>query len=115
MEYSETVPVQYEKGKASFMGMEVAVDPRVLIPRPETELLVKVSCDLLKERNVLNPLVLDIGTGSGIIPLAVTKEILTAKVVGADISEEALQVAKKNQVHVQPRTSLFESLLKFRI
>lgn len=96
MEYSETIPVQYQEGKTSFMGMEVAVDPRVLIPRPETELLVSVACDLLKEKLVEAPFVLDMGTGSGIIPLAITKEFSRAKIVGADISPLALQVAVEN-------------------
>ena len=46
VDYSETVPVQYQEGKAEFLGLEISVDPRVLIPRSETELLVKVASDL---------------------------------------------------------------------
>lgn len=95
-DYSETVPYQYEDGKASFMGMEITVDPRVFIPRPETELLVSVVADACREKNLMFPVILDVGTGSGIIPLGLTKLIDSCRVIGVDISHDALDVAKKN-------------------
>ena len=96
MDYSEEVPIQYAEGKTSFMGMDVAVDPRVLIPRPETELLVEVTVRLCRRRSWRAPYVLDVGTGSGAIPLGLVKEMPDCRVVGADISREALSVARKN-------------------
>lgn len=96
MEYSNAVPIQYQEGKQSFMGMDVLVDPRVLIPRPETELLVQVACDLLKENGITRPFILDVGTGSGVIPMALTKEMPDSRVIGSDISPEALCVARDN-------------------
>ncbi len=94
--YSETVPIQYEEGRARFMDMEIAVDPRVFIPRPETELLVSVAAGLLREKAFKNALILDICTGSGIVALGVAGLIDDCRVVAADISEDALDVAKKN-------------------
>ncbi len=95
-QYSETIPVQYEEGRARFMGMDVLVDPRVLIPRPETELLVEVAAGLCRERGWTSPFILDVGTGSGVIPLALTKLIGDCRVIGSDVSEEALCVAREN-------------------
>ena len=96
IDYSETMPVQYKKGYTTFMGMEVSVDPRVLIPRPETELLVNTVANILTESGRNNPLILDLGTGSGIIPLGLTKLVDGCKCIAADISEDALEVARKN-------------------
>lgn len=93
---TETTPVQYREGKAVFMGMDIMVDERVLIPRPETELLVDVTADLCRERSWEKPLVLDVGTGSGVIPLGLTKRMDGCMVIGAEISEQALEVARKN-------------------
>ena len=93
---NDSIPVQYAEGKATFMGMDVMVDPRVLIPRPETELLVTVSADLCRRRSLKSPLILDVGTGSGIIPLALARSIGDCRVIGADISGEALDVAREN-------------------
>jgi release factor glutamine methyltransferase len=95
-DHSDSVPVQYMEGKATFMGMDIMVDPRVLIPRPETELLVAVIADLCRERSGKKPLILDVGTGSGIIPLGLAKLIGDCRVIGADISEGALNVAREN-------------------
>lgn len=96
IDYSETVPIQYERGRVEFMGMEVAVDPRVLIPRPETELLVDVTVALCNHKIYFDPFILEIGTGSGVIPMALRKNIAGCTVTATDISEEALQVARKN-------------------
>ena len=96
IDYSETVPIQYETGKALFMGMELEVDPRVLIPRPETELLVRTAIDLCQGIELDSPFLLEIGTGSGIIPLGITKFMKDSRIISTDISEDALIVAKKN-------------------
>ena len=96
MEYSETIPVQYQEGKASFLGMDVMVDPRVLIPRPETELLVRTVSRLCAEKGWKAPLVLEIGTGSGIIPLGLARLVEGCRVVATDISEDALDLAREN-------------------
>ena len=83
-------PVAYILGSRGFRRIELAVDQRVLIPRPETELLVELAVELAPER------VLDVGTGSGAVALAVADELPAASVVGTDTSLDALVVAKAN-------------------
>lgn len=90
-------PAQYILGQAPFYGEEFAVDDRVLIPRPETELLVEWVLQDLKAAQKGPVTVLDVGTGSGAIILTLTKQWPTLRGVGADISRDALQVAKKNR------------------
>ena len=89
----EKIPVQYLVNKAYFMSLAFYVDENVLIPRPETEILVQKAVELAK--NFENPKILDIGTGSGCIPCALAKFISTAEVTTCDISENAINVAKK--------------------
>ncbi len=95
-EFLDPVPPQYREGKTNFMGMEIAVDPRVLIPRPETELLVEVVFKLCREKAWDTPLILDICTGSGAVSLGLTKVMADCEMIGSDISEDALDVAKTN-------------------
>jgi release factor glutamine methyltransferase len=83
-------PVAYILGRRSFRGIELAVDPRALIPRPETELLVEVALELRPRR------VLDVGTGSGAVALAVADELPEAEVVATDTSAPALELARGN-------------------
>ncbi len=83
-------PVAYIVGHKAFRRIELAVDPRVLIPRPETELLVEVALEL-EPRTVL-----DIGTGSGAVALAVADELAHVAVTGTDTSAAALEVARAN-------------------
>ncbi|HYC80765.1 MAG TPA: peptide chain release factor N(5)-glutamine methyltransferase [Solirubrobacterales bacterium] len=83
-------PVAYVVGRKGFRRLELAVDRRVLVPRPETELLVEVALDLRPAR------VLDVGTGSGAIALAVADELPAAEVVATDTSPGALEVARAN-------------------
>ncbi len=86
-------PLQYVLGKSTFLGLELKVDPSVLIPRPETEELV----DWLLEKNIeQKKRVLDIGTGSGCIPLALKKSRPDWQVLGMDISKKALEIAEEN-------------------
>jgi release factor glutamine methyltransferase len=84
-------PVAYILGRKGFRRIELAVDPRVLIPRPETELLVEVALELAPRR------ALDVGTGSGAVALAVADELPQTDVVATDTSLEALAVAKANR------------------
>ena len=96
MDYSDTIPIQYQEGKVSFLGIDIAVDERVLIPRPETELLVSVVAKACREAAWKKPLVLEVGTGSGVIPLALSKLVDSSNIVVSDISPEALSVAREN-------------------
>lgn len=96
MEYSENIPIQYQEGKCAFLGMDVMVDWRVLIPRPETELLVTVTRDLCREKLNKAPLILDVGTGSGNISLGLVKLIDDCCVIGTDICKDALNVTREN-------------------
>ena len=86
-------PAQYIIGQADFYGMQLKVDERVLIPRPETEDLVEL---ILAENPEVNLKVLDIGTGSGAIALALAKNKPVWSVTAADISQDALDVASEN-------------------
>jgi release factor glutamine methyltransferase len=83
-------PVAYILGRKGFRRVELAVDPRVLVPRPETELLVELALELRPTR------VLDVGTGSGAIALAVADELPDAEVTATDTSPAALEVARAN-------------------
>lgn len=83
-------PVAYILGRKEFYGMELEVTPAVLVPRPETELLV----DLALARKPAS--VLDLGTGSGAIALALKRHLASARVVATDASAEALAVAQRN-------------------
>lgn len=83
-------PVAYIFGRKGFRGIELAVDPRVLIPRPETELLVELAVEEQPRR------VLDVGTGSGAVALAVATELPECEVVATDTSPAALEVARAN-------------------
>ena len=87
-------PVQYVLGVAHFYGLELQVDERVLIPRPETEELVDLVVREHKEHQHLQ--VLDICAGSGCIPLALAANLPGAKVYGLELSEGALEVARAN-------------------
>lgn len=88
------VPLQYLVGKQEFMGLELAVTPAVLIPRPDTEVLVEEALRRLQGQSA--PHVLDLATGSGAIALALAKHLPAATVWATDISLPALQVAQAN-------------------
>jgi release factor glutamine methyltransferase len=87
-------PLQYILGTQAFWKHEFLVTPAVLIPRPETELLVETGLELMK--GVEKPVVVDVGTGSGCIALSIAAERPDAVVHGTDNSGEALEVAREN-------------------
>ncbi|NCI51243.1 peptide chain release factor N(5)-glutamine methyltransferase [Sediminibacterium roseum] len=89
-------PVQYVLGEAWFSGYRFFVNEHVLIPRPETEELVEWVAEEIGRSLHQNQNLLDIGTGSGCIPISIKKKNPAVSVTAVDISEEALQVAKKN-------------------
>jgi len=88
-------PIQYILGETEFYGLTLEVNPAVLIPRPETEELVHL---IAKSQLPSQAKILDIGTGSGCIALALKNELTDSAVMGVDISEAALETAKKNAV-----------------
>jgi release factor glutamine methyltransferase len=87
-------PVAYIVGRRGFRRIDLSVDPRVLIPRPETELLVDVALELRPGT------VLDVGTGSGAVALAVADELADVAVRGTDTSPDAIAVARANAVRL---------------
>jgi release factor glutamine methyltransferase len=91
------VPTQYLTGKQEFWGLEFEVTPAVLIPRPETEHVVEVAIERLREqRGHENLRVADVGTGSGCIAVALAQELRGAEVVATDISAAAVEIARRN-------------------
>ena len=97
-------PVQYILGVAHFLDLELNVNENVLIPRPETEELVKW---ILSENRVENVQILDIGTGSGCIALSLKKSMMDSDVWGMDISKEALDIATSNARHFDLEVAFF--------
>jgi release factor glutamine methyltransferase len=96
-------PYQYITGKVEFYGLEMKVNPSVLIPRPETELLVENILDQCPKEE--KHIILDIGSGSGNIAIALAVHLPHSKIISTDISEDALRVAKENseQLNVSGR------------
>lgn len=87
-------PRQYITGHQEFWGLDLLVTPAVLIPRPETEHSVEAALDVL--RQVESPHIVDVGTGSGCIALALASELPMARIEAIDISIDALAVAREN-------------------
>lgn len=99
-------PVQYVLGEADFFGRKFKVSPAVLIPRPETEELVRLVIDCTTTEG---PRVLDIGTGSGCIPVTLALEIPGSIVYATDVSAEALMVAKDNATKLNAKVTFIEN------
>ncbi len=96
---AQGAPVAYLVGHKEFYSLDFLVDPNVLIPRPETEFLVMTLFDLIKEHfgGMDAPVsILDIGTGSGILPVAAGVHLKNAEILAVDISRDALSTAQKN-------------------
>jgi release factor glutamine methyltransferase len=93
------MPSQYITGHQEFWGLDFVVSPAVLIPRPETEHLVEAVLELA--RGVQRPKLVDVGTGSGCIALALAHELPDAEVYAVDLSAEALEIARANAARLQ--------------
>jgi release factor glutamine methyltransferase len=100
-------PVQYVLGEAYFFGRKFKVSPAVLIPRPETEELVRMIIDCIPAATE-RPKIVDIGTGSGCIPVALALEIPGSIVYATDVSVAALAVAKDNATKLDARVTFME-------
>jgi len=95
------MPAQYITGHQEFWGMDLIVSPAVLIPRPETEHVIEAVLPLAQSQSMdglesSSSRIVDVGTGSGAIAIALTKELPTAEMHATDISPEALEVARAN-------------------
>jgi len=103
-------PLAYILGRKGFRSIELSVDPRVLIPRPETELLVELALEL-SPRSVL-----EVGTGSGAVALAIAAELPGCAVTATDTSAAALEVARANaaRLGLAERVELVEAMLPSR-
>ncbi len=97
MQLQKKIPVQYILGEADFYDLKFNVDNNVLIPRPETEELVRWVLDTVKSVHKTPTKIIDVGTGSGCIPIVLSANIAEAKVFGVDVSEKALDVAEVNK------------------
>jgi release factor glutamine methyltransferase len=93
------MPSQYITGHQEFWGLDFVVSPAVLIPRPETEHLVEAVLELA--RGVQRPKLVDVGTGSGCVALALAHELPNAEVYAVDLSADALEIARANAARLQ--------------
>ncbi len=100
-------PVAYILGRKEFWSLDLEVDRRVLVPRPDTETLVELGLEILKGREGAHR-VADIGTGSGAIALAMKKERPGDEVVAVDVSEDALAVARGNATRLGLEVTFFQ-------
>jgi release factor glutamine methyltransferase len=89
-------PLQYITGHQQFFGLDFEVTPDVLIPRPETELAVEETIRLVQQNRIANPVIVDVGTGSGCIAVTLAREVGDARVIASDLSLAALRVARRN-------------------
>jgi len=103
----QQTPVAYLTGQREFWSRDFSVTPDVLIPRPDTELLIEISLEILKDKN--NPKILDLGTGSGIIAVTLALEIPQATVTATDISHQALKIAQDNARKHNARVHFIQS------
>ncbi|MGY5125691.1 peptide chain release factor N(5)-glutamine methyltransferase [Streptomyces nigrescens] len=89
-------PLQHITGRAFFRYLELSVGPGVFVPRPETESVVGWAIDAVRAMDVVEPLIVDLCTGSGAIALALAQEVPRSRVHAVELSEEALDYARKN-------------------
>ncbi len=103
-------PTQYITGRQEFWGLEFRVNPSVLIPRPETEHVVEIAECRLKNAACRNPIIVDCGTGSGCIAIALAHDLQTARVFAGEISPDALRTASENagRLGVADRVHFFQ-------
>ena len=103
------VPLQHITHRQEFMKMDFYVDENVLIPRPDTEILVEEAIKIAKKMN--QPKILDLCTGSGAIAISIAKNVPDAEVYAIDISQKALDVAKKNAKELDTKVKFIKSNL----
>lgn len=103
------IPLQYIINKQEFMGLEFYVDENVLIPQPDTEILVEETIDISKREGKKN--ILDLCTGSGAIGISIANSISECNITLSDISKDALEVAKENCINhkVEDRVNIIQS------
>lgn len=113
------IPLQHITHRQEFMKMDFYVDENVLIPRPDTEILVEEVINIANK--IENPVILDLCTGCGAIGISIAKNIKNAKVYAVDISEKALEIAKKNAEALRVKqkvnfikSDLFEKIKKMK-
>ena len=112
---NQSTPIQYLTQKAFFYDLNFKVNSSVLIPRPETEDLVRIIYDIHQKKRAENLKILDLGTGSGCIAIALKSQFKKASVIGVDISQKALDVAKYNaEFHKTPIDFVLEDLGDYR-
>jgi release factor glutamine methyltransferase len=108
-ERARGVPTQYITGHQEFWGMDFIVSPAVLIPRPETEHVIEtVLACVGRAPSPANPRIVDVGTGSGCVALAIAKELPNSEIHATDISAAALEIARANVAR-----HLFENRIQF--
>ncbi|TAL49813.1 peptide chain release factor N(5)-glutamine methyltransferase [Patescibacteria group bacterium] len=101
----DRMPVAYLVGKKAFYGRDFVVDAHVLIPRPETEVLIECAIKILADKDPERTLIADLGTGSGAIAVTLAAET-NLPVIAIDVDEAALEVAKKNGTLLVPETAV---------
>lgn len=89
-------PVAYITGHKEFMSLDFYINENVLVPRPETELLVEEIISICEKREIEAPNIVDVGTGSGVIMVSLGHYLQKARILGVDVLDEALEVARKN-------------------
>ena len=103
------VPLQHITHKQEFMKMDFYVDENVLIPRPDTEILVEEAIKIAQKMN--QPKILDLCTGSGAIAISIAKNVPNAEIYAIDISQKAIEVAKKNAKNLDAKIEFIKSNL----
>ena len=93
---AEKEPLQYIVGETEFMGLKFKVTPDVLIPRPETEILIEKILSLKDSLSITNPTIWDIGTGSGCIAIALAHYWPECEIIASDVSDSSLNIAEEN-------------------
>ncbi len=97
-------PLAYILGHQEFYGLDFLVDRRVLIPRHETEMLVLLALERIQHVPHVSPIIVDVGTGSGAIALALARHLSQAQIFATDISRDAVAVAEMNALHLNMQT-----------
>lgn len=104
-------PLAYIRGYKEFYGKNFTVNKNVLIPRPESEIII----DILKKNAKKKQVILDVGTGSGALAITASLELPFTRVLASDISKEALKIAKENAKRLNANITFIESNLLFNI